>query len=72
MSRTQQAVVEVGEEEIVVRFGNKWIRFTHEELESSEGNRTQFALNEDGTVTLDGKIDEMDFAAERTTREMMQ
>jgi hypothetical protein len=72
MSRTQQAVVEVGVDEIVVRFGNQWIRFTHEELESSDGNRTQFALNEDGTVTLDGKIDEMDFAAERVTRELMQ
>lgn len=72
MSRTQQAVVEVDVDEIVVRFGNKWIRFTHEELESSEGNKVSFALNEDGTVTLDGKIDEMDFAAERATREMMQ
>jgi hypothetical protein len=31
-----------------------------------------FALNEDGTVSKDGKIDEMDFAAERVTRELMQ
>jgi hypothetical protein len=72
MSRTQQAVVEVGVDEIVVRFGGKWIRFTHEEQEASDGSRGRFALNEDGTVTLDGKIDEMDFAAERTTRELMQ
>jgi hypothetical protein len=72
MSRTQQAVVEVGVDEIVARFGNQWIRFTHEELESSDGNKVSFALNEDGTVNLDGKIDEMDFAAERTMRELMQ
>ena len=72
MNRKQQAVVEVGEEEIVVRFGNKWIRFTHEEMESSDGSRIPFALNEDGTVTLDGKMEEMDFAAERVTRELMQ
>jgi hypothetical protein len=68
----QQAVVEVGVDEIVVRFGNTWIRFTHEEQEASDGNKVSFALNEDGTVTRDGKIDEMDFAAERTTRELMQ
>ena len=41
-------------------------------METSDGSRTAFALNEDGTVTLDGKIDEMDFAAERMTRELMQ
>ncbi len=33
---------------------------------------TPFALNLDGTVTLNGKIDEMDFAAEQITRELMQ
>jgi len=72
ISRTQQAVVEVGVDEIVVRFGNTWIRFTHEEQEASDGSRVRFTLNEDGTVSLDGKIEEMDFAAERTTRELMQ
>jgi hypothetical protein len=41
-------------------------------MESSEGNKTSFALNEDGTVTLDGKMEEMDFAAVRVTRELMQ
>ena len=65
-------MIEFGEEEIVVRAGGKWVRFTHAELESSEGSKTPFALNENGTVTLDGKMDEMDFAAERVTRELMQ
>jgi hypothetical protein len=41
-------------------------------MESSDGNKSVFALNEDGSVTLDGKMDEMDFAAERITRELMQ
>ena len=72
INRTQQAVVEVGEDEIVVRHGSKWIRFTHGEMESSDGSRVRFSLNEDGTVTLDGKMEEMDFAAERVTRELMQ
>ena len=53
-------------------YGSKWIRFTHEWLETSEGSKIPFALNEDGTVTLDGKMEEMDFAAERVTRELMQ
>jgi hypothetical protein len=65
-------VVEVGEDEIVVRHGSKWIRFTHGEMESSDGSRVRFSLNEDGTVTLDGKMEEMDFAAERVTGELMQ
>jgi hypothetical protein len=41
-------------------------------MESSDGGREGFALNEDGTVTLDGKMEEMDFAAERITRELMR
>jgi hypothetical protein len=65
-------VIEFGEDEIVVRAGGKWVRFTHERQESSNGSKTSFALNEDGTVALDGKMDEMDFAAERITRELMQ
>jgi hypothetical protein len=72
MNSKQQVVVEVGEVEIVVRYGSKWVRFTHSEMESSDGSIISFALNEDGTITLDGKMDEMDFAAERTTRELMQ
>ena len=72
LNSKQFAVIEFGEDEIVVRVGGKWVRFTHGELESSDSSRTAFALNEDGTVTLDGKMDEIDFAAERITRELMQ
>ena len=72
MHRKHQAVVDVGEVEIVVRYGSKWVRFTHGEMKSSDGSRARFALNEDGTVMLDGKMDEMDLAAERTMRELMQ
>jgi hypothetical protein len=66
------AVIEFGEEKIVIRVDSKWASFTHDEMEKSDGMRAVFALNEDGTVALDGKIDEMDFAAERVTRELMQ
>ena len=72
LNSKQFAVIEFGEEEIVVRAGSKWVRFTHSERESSDGTASVFALNEDGTVTLDGKMDEIDFAAERITRELMR
>ncbi|HEX3571637.1 MAG TPA: transcriptional regulator [Acidobacteriaceae bacterium] len=65
------AVIEFGEDVIVVRAGAKWVRFTQDGMERSDGGSAGFALNEDGTVTLDGTIDEMDFAAERVTRELM-
>jgi hypothetical protein len=65
------AVIEFGEDLIVVRVDAKWARFTHSGMEASDGTKTAFALNEDGTVMLDGKMDEMDFAAERVTRELM-
>jgi hypothetical protein len=65
-------VVEVGDLEIVVRYGSKWVRFTHDEQQSSDGSTSSFVLNEDGMVTLDDKMEEMDFAAERVTRELMQ
>ncbi|HEY5056547.1 MAG TPA: transcriptional regulator [Acidobacteriaceae bacterium] len=68
----QFAVIEFGDEVITARAGSKWVRITHEEFESSEGARAIFALNENGTVSADGKIEEMDMAAERITRELMQ
>jgi hypothetical protein len=40
-------------------------------MEKSDGGRAVFELNEDGTVLVDGKMDEMDFAAEVVTRELM-
>ena len=71
LNSNQFAVIEFGEDEIVVRAGGKWVRFTQAEMEKSDTGRSVFALNEDGTVMLDGKMDEMDFAAERITRELM-
>jgi hypothetical protein len=71
LNSNQFAVIEFGEDEIVVRAGAKWVRFTHGEMEESGGVRAVFALTEDGRVELNGKMDEMDFAAERITRELM-
>lgn len=72
LNSNQFAVIEFGEDEIVVRAGGRWARFTHGELETSDDGRAVFALNEDGTATVGGTMDEMDFAAERITRELMQ
>ena len=73
LSAPQHAVVEVSAEEITLRVGSRWMRFTASELQQSDGAAMSFALNEDGTVTIDGDSpEEMDFAAERLAREMMQ
>jgi hypothetical protein len=66
------AVVEVGADEITLRVASRWLRFTHETLEDSEGHRSSFNMEEDGTVKLNGIAEEMDLAAERLAREMMQ
>lgn len=68
----QFAVIEHGDDRIVVRYGSKWIRFTHDLEQTTDGTTTDFALNEDGTVTIGGRIEEMDMAAERATRELMR
>jgi hypothetical protein len=72
MNSRHHAVVEVGAEEITLRVASRWLRFTHETLESSEGSRSTFNMQEDGTVKLNGIAEEMDLAAERLAREMMQ
>jgi hypothetical protein len=72
MNSTHHAVVEVGAEEITLRVATRWLRFTHEMLEFSDGSRSTFIMQEDGTVKLNGIAEEMDLAAERLAREMMQ
>jgi hypothetical protein len=72
LNSRHHAVVEVGADEITLRVGARWLRFTHEELQDSEGQQFPFGLQEDGTVKLNGVAEEMDLAAERLAREMMQ
>jgi hypothetical protein len=71
LNSRHHAVVEVGADEITLRVASRWLRFTHETLQDSEGNQTGFSLEEDGTVKLNGIAEEMDLAAERLAREMM-
>jgi len=68
----RQAVVETGSDEIVLRVADRWIRFTHNQMEDSLGNSLPFSLDEDGRARLGDTTEEMDLAAEKLAREMMQ
>jgi len=72
LNSRHHAVVEVGADEITLRVGSRWLRFTHESLQDSDGTQSAFSMQEDGTIKIDGITEEMDLAAERLAREMMQ
>ena len=72
MNSRLHAVVEVSADEITLRVGSRWLRFTHSSLQHSDGDVLPFALMENGKVRMDGAEQEMDFAAEWFAREMMQ
>lgn len=72
LNAPQHAVVEVSAEEITLRVGSRWIRFTPEQLVDSRRGTMEFRLNENGTVSRSGHTDEeMDLAAEEIARELM-
>jgi hypothetical protein len=71
LNSRHHAVVEVGADEITLRVASRWLRFTHETIQDSDGKQSDFSLQEDGTVKLNGIAEEMDLAAERLAREMM-
>jgi len=77
LSATQHAVVEVSADQITFRVGSRWMKFTEEEMQYGSTEKAvevsqPFALNENGTVTIDGGTEEeMDLAAERLAREML-
>jgi hypothetical protein len=72
LTATQHAVIEVSADEITLRVGSRWLKFTEHEMQQGEAAILPFALNEDGTVTIDGSSpEEMDLAAERFAREML-
>jgi hypothetical protein len=72
LNSEHQAIVEVGSDVILLRVGTRWLRFTPNAM-TGDDNRTEvFHLNEDGTVTVGAVTEDMDFTAERLTRELMQ
>ncbi len=65
------AVVEVGADEIVLRVDTRWVRFTRDEMKTSDGVAVGFRIEEDGRVRIGDVEDEMDMAAERVARELL-
>ena len=65
LGREQHAVVEVSDASILVRYGLRWMRFTHAAYTNSEGEETNFTLTENGRACVGDHEDEMDLCAER-------
>jgi hypothetical protein len=72
LNSTHQAIVEVSSDLILLRVGTRWLRFTAGAMTDENNNAVGFQLNEDGTVTVGTVTEDMDFTAERLTRELMQ
>ncbi len=72
LNAVQHGVVEVSAEEITLRVGSRWLRFTREAMQESGKAPVGFSLEESGNVVIDGAgEEEMDFAAERLARGML-
>jgi hypothetical protein len=72
MNSQYHGVVEVSAADITLRVNNRWVRFTHDAMDTSEGNTAGFALQEDGNVLIGEAVEEMDMAAEQVARGMLQ
>ena len=71
LTSEHHAVVEVGADEIVLRVDQRWVRFTHDGMVTSDGVSVGFVLEEDGQVRIGDLAEEMDMAAEGVARGMM-
>ena len=72
LNSMQHAVVEVSAEEITLRVGSRWLRFTPNEVTASSHPPLAFQLNENGTATVGNQPQqEMDIAAEQFAREIL-
>jgi len=76
LNSRHQAIVEVGSDLITLRVGTRWLRITPEQMTEDNNHSQPFQLNEDGTITVGSGpkalTEDMDFTAERLTRELMQ
>ena len=72
LNSRHQAIVEVGSDVILLRVGSRWLSIRPDGITEDSDRQVAFHLNHDGTVTIDGVTEEMDLAAERLTRELMQ
>lgn len=72
LASTHHAIVEVSADLILIRVDTRTLRFTHTTLTDTHGHTQPFSLQENGTAKIGSDTEEMDLAAERLAREMMQ
>jgi hypothetical protein len=76
LNGTRQAVLEVSDDHLLVRAGERLltIRFDgeHGSFTRETGSPTAFTLDEHGRVIMEGNAEEMDMVAERLAREIMR
>jgi hypothetical protein len=76
LNGTRQAVLEVSDDHLLVRAGERLltIRFDgqHGSFVRENGSATEFTIDDHGRVIMDGNAEEMDMLAERLAREIMR
>jgi hypothetical protein len=76
LNGTRQAVIEVSEDHLLVRAGERLLTVRFEGDRGSftreAGSTTEFRLDDHGRVIMDGEAEEMDMVAERLAREIMR
>jgi hypothetical protein len=76
LNGNRQATVELGEEEITVRHGDKWLRMSRNGMEvhwqREDGRGGRLELTEAGRLRSSVGEEEMDLVAEAWARELMQ
>jgi hypothetical protein len=76
LNGTRQAVLEVSENSLLVRAGERLLTVEfdgeHSSFVRETGTPTEFTLDEHGRVIIDNKAEDMDMVAERVAREIMR
>jgi hypothetical protein len=76
LNGTRQAVLEVSENNLLVRAGDRLLTVQfdgeHGSFARETGSPTEFTLDEQGRVIIGGNAEEMDMVAERLAREIMR
>ena len=76
LNGTRQAVLEVSEDRVLVRAGERLLSFRFDGERGSfmreSEPMTEFTLDEHGCLFIDGEAEEMDMVAERLAREIMR
>ena len=76
LNGNRQATVELGEERIIVRHGDKWLDLARDSAQITwqreGGRRGTMQLTEAGRLRTDAGEEEMDMVAESWARELMQ